>query len=85
MSLDIPIQIEACLFNPTFYKRSHSKGPKKRALPAHQTKTKDFIAKLFAPPIDLQVIFSICMDIPLGIKGQFTHPVVVDGPKLDES
>ena len=22
------IQIEACLFNPTFYKRSHSKGPK---------------------------------------------------------
>ena len=22
------IQIEACLFNPTSYKRSHSKGPK---------------------------------------------------------
>ena len=24
------IQIEACLFNPTFYRRSHSKGPKER-------------------------------------------------------
>ena len=46
------IQIEACLFNPTFYKGSHSKGPKQRALHVHQTKTKHFIAKLFAHPID---------------------------------
>jgi len=59
MFIKVTIQIEACLFNPTFYKRSHSKGP--RALHAHQTKTKHFIAKLFAPPIDQQVIFSICM------------------------
>ena len=46
------IQIEACLFNPTFYRRSHSKGPKERALHVHQTKTKHFIAKLVAQPID---------------------------------
>ena len=46
------IQIEACLFNPTFHRRSHSKGPKERALHVHQTKTKHFIAKLVAQPID---------------------------------
>ena len=36
------IQIEACLFNLTFYKGSHSKGTKQRALHVHQTKTKHF-------------------------------------------
>ena len=50
-SKSVLIQIEACLFNPTFYKVSHSKGPKQRALHVHQTKTKHFIAKLFAHPI----------------------------------
>ena len=29
-SITKSIQIEACLINPTFYRRSHSKGPKER-------------------------------------------------------
>ena len=28
---------------------------------------------------------TMALNIPFGIKGQFTQPVVVDGPKLDES
>ena len=59
-----PIQLEAYLFNPTFYGRSHSKGLKQGALHVHQTKTKQFITKLFAQPIDSNVIFSICMIYP---------------------
>ena len=55
------IRIEACLFNEHFYKASHSKVVKERALHVHQTKTKHFIAKLFAQPVDSWVIFSICM------------------------
>ena len=51
-SITKSIQIEACLFNPTFYRRSHSKGPKERALHVHQTKTKHFITNLVAQPID---------------------------------
>ena len=46
------IQIEACQVNPTFYKSSHSKGLKERALHIHQTKTKHFIGELVAQPID---------------------------------
>ena len=46
------IRIEACLFNEYFYKASHSKVVKERALHVHQTKTKHFIAKLFAQPVD---------------------------------
>ena len=37
------------------------KRAKQRALHVHQTKTKHFIAKLFAQPIESEVIFSICM------------------------
>ena len=44
------ILFKACLFNLTFYKGSHSKGLKQRALHVHQRKTKHFIAKLFAQP-----------------------------------
>ena len=46
------IRIEARLFNEYFYKASHSKVVKERALHVHQTKTKHFIAKLFAQPVD---------------------------------
>ena len=46
------IHFKACLFNLTFHKGSHSKGLKQRALHVHQTKTKHFIAELFAYPID---------------------------------
>ena len=46
------IRIEARLFNEHFYKASHSKVEKERALHMHQTKTKHFIAKLFATPVD---------------------------------
>jgi len=44
------ILFKACLFNLTFYKGSHSKGLKQRALHVHQRKTKHFIAKLLAQP-----------------------------------
>ena len=44
------ILFKACLFNLTFYKGSHSKGLKLRALHVHQRKTKHFIAKLLAQP-----------------------------------
>ena len=46
------IRIEARQFNEHFYKASHSKVVKERALHVHQTKTKHFIAKLFAQPVD---------------------------------
>ena len=46
-TLSFSIQIEACLFNPTFYKGSHLKGLKQRALHAHQTNTKTFHRKAF--------------------------------------
>ena len=72
------IQIEAW-FNRTFYRRSHSKGLKQRALHVHKTKTKHFIAKLFAQPIDSNVMFSICMfpflrgrDVNFCCQGGFT-------------
>ena len=45
------IQIEAWLFSIPFYRRSHSKEAKQRALHVHQRKTKHFIAKLSAQPI----------------------------------
>ena len=48
------------VINPTFHRRSLSKGLKQRALHVHHTKTKHFITKVFAQPID-SVIFSICM------------------------
>jgi len=42
--------IEARPFKVPFYKASHSKGIKERALHVHQRKTKHFIAKLLAQP-----------------------------------
>ena len=51
--------IEACLFKHPFYRGSHSKGIKERALHVHQRKTKHFIAKLFAQPYMLLNTFSI--------------------------
>ena len=54
-----PASIEACLFKHPFYKWSHSKGIKQRALLVHQRKTKHFIARLFAQPYTLLHTFSI--------------------------
>ena len=45
--------------NLTFYKGSHLKGLKQRALHVHQRKTKHFIAKLFAQPYMLLNTLSI--------------------------
>ena len=41
----LTILFKACLFDLTFYKGSHSKGLKQRALHVHQRKTKSFTAK----------------------------------------
>ena len=57
--LHYPTSIEACLFKHPFYKGSHSKGMKERALHVHQRKTKHFIAKLLAQPYRLLHTFSI--------------------------
>ena len=51
--------IEARPFKVPFYKASHSKGIKERALHVHQRKTKHFIAKLLAQPYRLLHTFSI--------------------------
>ena len=52
-------RIKAWLFKRPFYKGSHSKGIKGRALHVHQRKTKHFIAKLLAQPYRLLHTFSI--------------------------
>ena len=51
--------IEARPFKVPFYKASHSKGIKERALHVHQRKTKHFITKLLAQPYRLLHTFSI--------------------------
>ena len=61
------ILFKACLFNLTFYKGSHSKGLKQRAMHVHQRKTKHFIAKLFAQPFMvlqtfLKIMFATCFE-----------------------
>ena len=56
--------IEACLFKHPFYRGSHSKGIKERALHVHQRKTKHFIAKLLAQPYRLLHTFSILVFLP---------------------
>ena len=57
--IDGGTSIEARPFKVPFYKASHSKGIKERALHVHQRKTKHFIAKLLAQPYRLLHTFSI--------------------------
>ena len=59
------ILFKACLFNLTFYKGSHSKWLKSRALYVHQIKTKHFIEKDFAQPFMVLQTFSKSMTTQL--------------------
>ena len=79
------IQIETWSFAGHFYRRSHSKTAK-RAPHVHQTKTKHFIAKLFAQPSTLKTSFEfVCMGgrnenyqntvfTDQKIEGEYPHP-----------
>ena len=72
------ILCEACLFDLTFYKDSHSKRLKQRALHVHQRKTKHIIAKLFAQPFPgstkLFEKYGGMYKVEFGHQGLFTKP-----------
>ena len=59
----VNIQIETWSFGGHFYRRSHSKTAK-RAPHVHQTKTKHFIAKLFAQPSTPKTSFEFVWGVP---------------------